>query len=416
MKIIAFISHRYIENYDFSLLIKESDYVIAFVFEPFINQFPKNKLKYFNEIIQLPVPSTITGPLIKFDENILKIKVKEIIDRFNCRDKFRLICVDEVNMTIAARIRDEFNIHGLRENDAKLFQNKILMKNCLRKSKILLPNYQLFDIYQAKLNYKAYYIKLKNHLGNHFVLKPCSYTGSFGVWIIKNINDFILFMNSKDYTYHQYDAETYIKGDLYHCDIGMIDHKIVFLECCKYTYPNNDFSKGKVIASLIMPRKSRLKSRITDVATESLQHLGAENGVFHVELFVTSEKIYFLEVAARPAGGLVAKMYEQMTGINLFTLDLSAHLGINIPIIKNKKRCFALQALIPINRLLIENFNNTKFSSQKHVQWLINLDNMMNSTSKSVVDVAGKVLFISNNYKDIRSDFNILKKLRSFHD
>lgn len=408
MKVVAFVSHRYIDNYDFSFLLKETYYLVAYVFEPFVEKFPENKKQYFNEIIAVPMPLENVGPLIKFDYEILKKKISELITRLECHNNFWLVCVDEVNMSLSARLRDEFNIPGVNEKEALLFQNKILMKDCLKKSSILIPNYQLFDIDSAKFNLNLYYHKLKNDLGNRFVLKPSSYTGSFGVHIVKNFVDFHHFASSQCFESHEYEAESYIDGDLYHCDIAMLNSEILFLECCRYSWPNNDFSKGKVIASLILPHDSELRYKIAKISVESITYLGATQGVFHVELFVTKHEIYFLEVAARPAGGLVAKMYEKMFDINLFTIDLGIHLGVNPPPI-NRNDFFCLQALLPIDKHLVDRFNNVKFKAHKNIEWLMSDEAIKKSSSQSVVDVSGKAIFISNHYEDIVDDFNTLK-------
>ena len=410
MKVVVFVSHRYIDNYDFSLLLTEVDYLVACVLEPFVGQFPKSKKQYFNEIIPVSIAPDNVGPLIKFDYEILKKKTKELITRFECSDDFWLICVDEVNMSLSARLRDELNLPGVKEKEALLFQNKVLMKDCLRNSKILIPKYQLFDIDEAKSNLNLYFNKLKNNLGNKFVLKPSSYTGSFGVQIVKDVGDFRSFCSSKCFELHEYEAESYIDGDLYHCDVAMSDGEILFLECCKYSCPNNDFSNGMIIASLILPQESEIRSQISKIAVESITCLGATKGVFHVELFVTKNEIYFLEVAARPAGGLVAKMYEKMFGINLFTLDLGIHLGVALPEIK-RNNFFCLQALIPINKYLINCFNSVTFKSHIDIEWLISKDEITKRSSQSVVDVAGRAIFISNKYEDIEDDFYALKTL-----
>ncbi|PIZ05184.1 MAG: hypothetical protein COY58_00590 [Gammaproteobacteria bacterium CG_4_10_14_0_8_um_filter_38_16] len=410
MKVIAFVSHRYIDNYDFDLSVEPSDRLIAFVLEPFVNQFPENKKRYFHEIVAIPMPTKNTGPLIRFDYSILRNSVENVIAKYDCKNNFWLMCVDEVNMSLSARIRDELNLPGIKECEALLFQNKILMKNHLENSSIQVPTYESFNSNEAKSDLNIYYQKLKNKLGEKFVLKPSSYTGSFGVSIVKSFDDFNSFFNSKVFDLHEYEAETFIDGDLYHCDIAMRNKEILFSECCKYTCPNNDFSKGKVIASLILPDELPLKSHLSNVATEAVICLGAINGVFHVELFVTSDEIYFLEVAARPAGGLVAKMYEKMFDINLFTLDFGIHLNADLPRIK-RNHSFCLQALLPINKHVIDHFNETEFKSHVNTEWLISNAEITKRNSKSVVDVAGKSIFYSNNYEDIKSDFYKLKAL-----
>ena len=410
MTTIAFVSHRYIDNYDFDLLLSPSDRLIAFVLEPFIAQFPENKKQYFQEIVPIPMPAENTGPLIRFDYATLKSAIEKIIAQYHCQDNFWLLCVDEVNMCLSARLRDELNLPGIKENEAILFQNKVSMKHHLKNTAIPIPRYVSFNASDAKSDPHAYYEKLKNTLGEKCVFKPSSYTGSFGVFIINCFDDFNAFLDSAVFESHEYEAETFIQGDLYHCDIAMQNGKIIFSECCEYTYPNNDFSKGRVIASLILQNDSPLKATLSKLAMDAVMHLGAKNGVFHVELFVTPEDIYFLEVAARPAGGLVAKMYENMFDINLFTLDMGIHLEKELPAVK-RNDIFCLQALLPINQEVIDGFHKAEFKSQPATEWLIQEEEIAKRACRSVVDIAAKALFHSTAYADIQGDFYTLKAL-----
>lgn len=410
MRTIAFVSHRYIDNYDFDLLASSSDRLIAFVLAPFIDQFPENKKHYFHAIIPIPMPLKKTGPLIRFDYDALKSAIESVMKQYACDNNFWLMCVDEVNMCLTARLREEFNLPGITENEALLFQNKVVMKHRLSNTNIPIPRYETFYADEAKSNSDAYYQALTARLGKKFVLKPASYTGSFGVAIIADFDHFQAFVNSNIAESHEYEAETFIEGDLYHCDIVMQNDTILFSECCLYTCPNNDFSKGNVIASLILPENAPLKSSLSTRAIEAVKALGARNGVFHVELFVTENDIYFLEVAARPAGGLVAKMYEKMFDINLFTLDMGVHLNMKLPEIKrNHTTC--LQALVPINQHVIDGFNKIPFQSETTVEWLVSKEDIAKRDSHSVVDIAAKALFHSNHYEDIQHDFYKLKTL-----
>lgn len=412
MKTIALISHWYIENYDFEALIKPSDNLIAFVAEPFVKHFPAEKRKYFNKIIPMPMPKNNFGPLIQFDRCTLEKSITDILSTSELNASFDLICVNELNMVIAAELREKFNLRGPRKDDILKFRNKIIMKDILKNTDILTPTYSSFNSELAKSQPAQYYMDLKKSLGEKFVLKPISYAGSFGVYIIECKNDFHAFLDSKLYEKHEYEAETFVDGTLYHCDLALKAGEVIFAECCEYSCPNHDFSKGNVIASLIMPDESSLKARMLDVGIKALSYMGAKNGVFHIELFVdANNNIYFLEAAARPAGGLAARMYEIMYQANLFTIDLAIQLKRRPPTIKRNNQ-YSLQALIPMNQNIIDAFKRTHFQSDVDATWLIDHERVMGDYhSASVADVAAKIILCSKQYDEIKHDFLVLQKL-----
>ena len=351
-----FISHRYINNYDFASF-SENDRLVAIILDSCKNLFPTDKKKYFSFIYTIPHPSNNSGPLIKFDYNDVKSILLKELKKTNKSD-LNLICIDEVNLILAGQLRDELGLPGPKESELLKFQDKILMKESLPGSLIPLPIFTKFDRNEVEKNPKIYFNSLKRKLGDKFILKPTRYTGSFGVFLIHNYDEFTNFLNSGNHLKYEYEADQFINGALYHSDIALKNGEVIFADCCKYSCPNLEFSFGKIIASLVLNPKDPLKQDLISTSLKSLTALGLMSGTFHAELFVTpNNEIYFLEVAARPAGGLVAFMYEKLTGINLFTLDLLIALNREIPDFKYPD-IHCLQALVPINQETIKQFKN----------------------------------------------------------
>jgi hypothetical protein len=407
-KTIIFISHRYINNYDFDISTTKNDRLVAIILDTCKHLFPEEKKKYFSKIYTIPQDDH-SGPLIKFNyQNTKNVLLEEL--KNTDKSNLFLICIDEVNMILAGQLRDELELPGPKMEQLLKFQDKILMKKGLANTNIHLPVFIPFDPTIADANPEAYFNKLQKSLGKKFILKPTRYTGSFGTALINTFEDFMDFIHSKNHHKYEYEADQFIEGELYHCDIVLNKGKIIFSDCCKYSCPNLDFSFGKIIASLVLNPDSLIKQNLIETSLNSLSALGLTSGTFHVELFIDPVgKIYFLEVAARPAGGLVAFMYEKLIGINLFTLDLLISLDRDIPALEpSKTHC--LQALVPIHTDTIEQFKKIIFQSKLTIEWLINADNIPKNTSKSVVDLAAKLLLTSNDYANFHSDFEKLSQ------
>lgn len=406
-KTIVFISHRYINNYDFSLCTNQNDRLIAIVLDNCEHLFPSEKKEYFSKIYTIPFRNENNGPLIKFDyQDTKNILLKEL--EYTDKSNLHLICIDEVNLILAGQLREELDLPGQRYDQAVKFQDKILMKKELINTDILLPKFTKFNPEIADKNPASYFQELQKNLGEKFILKPTRYTGSYGIALIKSFEDFKKLIDSKNHHKYEYEADQFIEGELYHCDIALNNGKIIFAECCKYSCPNLEFSYGKIIASLVLDENNPLRQKLIKTAIDSILALDAKSGTFHVELFVTpEEKIYFLEVAGRPAGGLVAFMYEKLIGINLFTLDFLINLQRNIPpFTHGQMHC--LQALIPIHAETIRKFKKIEFQSKAEIEWLIDSDRAQSNTSQSVVEVAAKLLLTSAQHKNIQKDFEQL--------
>lgn len=407
MAVVGFISHRYMDNYDFEKIFENGDRYFAIILESCLNLFPKDKKKFFSKIYTIPDKLCSDGPLVKFEyEEIKKIVMKEMKLNFK-EEPFSLICIDEINISLIGRLRDELGIPGPSESLTSRFQDKLIMKKALENTSVRIPKYENFSKEKIENSALAYYDYLKNVFGLPFVLKPRAYAGSFGVFIVNNVDDFMGFLSKKIYYALEYEVEEFIDGNLYHTDIVLKDGKVIFIETCQYTYPNHLFSKGKIIASLVLQESEDLKKKLDAHAILAVETLGKMNGTYHVEQFVNGNgNIFFLEAAARPAGIFIAYMYEEMYGINLFTLDLASKLGRDISF-HRIPNLHCLQASVPYQHPFLEKINQQNFKSKISRLWI---SNSIKSDQKSnfIVDIAAKFLLSSHQYADINFDFHFM--------
>jgi len=150
----------------------------------------------------------------------------------------KIICLSEDNLLLAAQLRDEFNIPGMRFEQAQSFRDKTIMKYILQKNQIRTPHYVKFD--HTRINDpKNYYDHLTQTIGLPFVLKPFNLLGGLGIVMVKSFEEFNSFCieNAKELSY-EYEAEEFISGTLFHCDSIIENSEILFSTCCEYTNPN----------------------------------------------------------------------------------------------------------------------------------------------------------------------------------
>ena len=80
-----------------------------------------------------------------------------------------------------------------------------------------------------------------------FIIKPISGHGARNTYHIASERQF----NDLDISNpHEYEAEEYIDGELYHIDSVMVNGVILYSQSFEYSYPCIEYKKGKVISSI----------------------------------------------------------------------------------------------------------------------------------------------------------------------
>lgn len=308
---ILFLSTRQLTQVDFTMpLLSEHDLILV-ASKQEIDRLPDRISSCFT--LQFPVSiSADDGVIIEYDhDEIIKI-IASIRQSYSMVD---FICFDEGNVELADSLRQK----SKSNQNIERFRDKIEMKRWLKKRNIPTPFFietisenQGFDEISAKV-------------GTPFVVKPKRSAGSNNIYIIRTKNDFLEMKNAVAESLRGYEAEEYIDGDLYHCDIALWMKESIFAECTEYLCPTIDFQSGSPLGGRVMDTNNPLREQLIEFAKASLNALNSSDGVYHMEIFVRNndaKDLVFLEVGARPPGMLVTTMYEKATGVNLLNLDI----------------------------------------------------------------------------------------------
>ncbi len=246
-----------------------------------------------------------------------------------------LISFFEGDVEATAKLRDRFDIPGLSYKQAILFRDKLLMKETLLSQGVLIPKGFYLDF---NLPCKSLFESCKTELGLPFIVKPVHLAASVGFKNIQSYNEFHAFyLNHIDTDYM---AEEKLDGDLYHLDVVVSQGAVKWFGCSQYNLPTTEFMHHHPIGSMpLLPKENSLISKeealspdvlkiydlhetFKNYASKIPEYFGIQDAILHVEIFKTAEKIYFLEVAARPSGGLVVSVYRKMFGYDIIQASL----------------------------------------------------------------------------------------------
>ncbi|KKD00463.1 ATP-grasp domain-containing protein [Photobacterium halotolerans] len=308
---ILFLSTRQLTQVDFSLpLLGEHDLILV-ASKQELDRLPDNISSHFT--LQFPVSiSADDGVIIEYVYNEIVEIVASIRQSYSTVD---FVCFDEGNVELADSLRQ----NSKSNQNLERFRDKVEMKKWLKKRNIPTP----FFIETISENQR--FDEISSKVGTPFVVKPKRSAGSNNIYIIRSKDDFLEVQNTAAGSLSNYEAEEYINGDLYHCDIALWMGESIFAECTEYLCPTIDFQSGSPLGGRVMDTNSPLREQLIEFAKVSLKALESSDGVYHMEIFVRNndaKDLVFLEVGARPPGMLVTTMYEKATGVNLLNLDI----------------------------------------------------------------------------------------------
>ncbi|MEZ5920186.1 MAG: ATP-grasp domain-containing protein [Parvularculaceae bacterium] len=230
--------------------------------------------------------------------------------------------LDELLIEVAAGLREALGIAGLSPAQARRYRDKVEMKRIVGDSAIRVPEFS------PAIERNRVEMLLETH--GKLVLKPCSEAGSRHVAFI-DTKEALADWYSSTRDPGRFEAEEFIEGTLYHLDSVVRDGQICMTACAEYVpgMGNIDFTDGTPFTSYIL-NDSALRRRFEKYASEVIGALEFENGVTHLECFLTeSGEIVFCEIGIRPGGGGIVGMTEAQYGVNLSRAALLLELGMD---------------------------------------------------------------------------------------
>lgn len=235
----------------------------------------------------------------------------------------RVIAPSERFLLLAARLRTDLGLQGIQYHTAHLFRDKLDMKRTVGAAGVPVPDFTALDA-REQIPQLDWHTTPK-------VMKRRDYVGAMDIHVVHSAKHALQVWDRLDPDPGRYEIETFVEGDLYHCDAVVYQGAVVFASSARYIVKPGDFARGGAGGSTLAP-PGPLRNRIHQLNAQVIGALGLQDGVTHLEVFHTPyDELVFCEVAARPGGGFIDLMNRRAHGVNLTELAILLEAGLPIP-------------------------------------------------------------------------------------
>ncbi len=223
----------------------------------------------------------------------------------------RFESLNEYWLATEARIRDDFNIPGVRGSDIDIIKRKSQMKGRFQSAGIpVAVGRVVANADEAR--------KLVKITGYPAVIKPDVGVGALGTFLINNEEDLSTFFSNKldvDYI-----MEEFVQGTIYSFDgLADVNGDLVF-------YTAHKFSQG-IMETVNEARHIHyttlraIPPALEQAGRQCVQAFEVRARFFHIEFFETAPGEYVaLEVNMRPPGGFTTDMFNFAGDIDVYNL------------------------------------------------------------------------------------------------
>lgn len=227
----------------------------------------------------------------------------------------------EADVIRAAQLRELLDLPGQKTASALAFRNKVIMKDHLRGSGVLLPEYRSIDSAYTVIQF------VEEH-GYPVVIKPFAESGSYGTHIIRDEQEL------DSYLAHAprggVEIETFVDGQMYHVDGLIVNGELVFIHPFQYVNDCLSFRKNEFSGTFTLSPSSPVYQPLIDATRKVLAALPSPRHMaFHAELWITRDgKIVFCEIASRTGGGMISSTIRYSFDFNIDKEWLYAECGL----------------------------------------------------------------------------------------
>ncbi|MDN3354831.1 ATP-grasp domain-containing protein [Actinomadura sp. DC4] len=310
---------------------------------------------------------------------------------------------DERNLLLAADLRAEFGLPGLRREDVLPFRDKCLMKERLVAKGIRVPRFGRYDT-AAAADRAAYFRAIADEVGLPFILKPVDGNSADGVYEIGSFDDYAAVPADLG---RPYEYEEFVDGTIYSVNIISQHRSSLTAGVTEYLVNSSAVREGRVNADINLIDTDPRVPRMIAFAEDVLDALGRPDGASHLELFLTADdELVFLEVAARFKGLAGVAAMQRNYGVALVNLAFEVEAGLaSRPYDEEQVYCF--DAVIPKQRGVIERLLDPDIDSEFGITWKVHEGQVLGQ-GESLGDNGGVFLVWNKDYDVLYRDFERL--------
>lgn len=243
----------------------------------------------------------------------------------------RIDSLNEFWLSTEAKLRDDFNLFGIRGDKIGYIRQKSMMKEVFKKAKIPVA---VGEVVATLADAK----KLLKQTGYPVVIKPNSGVGALDTCKIHNdkeMSDF--FARKPDGT--DYIMESFIVGDIVSFD-GLTDRdgNIVFNLSSYYSQGVMETVNGA--NHIYYNNLVEIPKKLLEVGKRAVKAFEVKERFFHFEFFRTKDGNYTaLEVNMRPPGGYTTDMFNYACDTDVYKMWAQAITGQKVDSFKAKYFC-----------------------------------------------------------------------------
>jgi len=253
-------------------------------------------------------------------------EVRAAVDRLVARHglPWRIIALHEVDLDIAAELRQELGIPGDTPAELDRFRDKLAMARRLAERGVAAPAAAAAPDHEAVARFAA------DH-GWPVILKPVRGTASAHVTRFDGAEDLDGYSFPRDTAMM---VQVYLPDTVLHVDGVAADGALLVWRASRYINTCLDFTRGDALGSVEMDDPALLEA-LGAFAERALAAMSDEPWVFHLELLAALDgdtpEFHVLEVGARPGGAEVPFIWREVHGVDLMAAAVDVQMGRALP-------------------------------------------------------------------------------------
>ena len=226
----------------------------------------------------------------------------------------RILALDELNVEMAAALREHMRLPGLNDSGARLFRDKLAMRVKTSGDGIRVPRFTRLFPYEDVSAYVS-------AVPAPWVLKPRTEASAVGIRKISEPAQLWRTLEEMGDAQSYHLLEEFITGDVYHVDSIVVDGNVVFAEAHRYHKPPFEvYHGGGMFRTSTIARESADSLKLAELTQQVTTSLGLDRGIMHTEFIkgAADQVFYFLETASRVGGAYINELIDAATGVNLW--------------------------------------------------------------------------------------------------
>ncbi len=223
----------------------------------------------------------------------------------------RLDSLNEYWLSTEARLRDDFNIDGVRGGEIDFIRRKSRMKAKFREAGIPVARGRL-------IHTEADAHALVDETGYPIVAKPDDGVGALATYRLDSVQDLAAFLETKPES--DYIMEEFISGTIYSFD-GLADGNGNPVFCTAHTFSRGIMETVNEAEHIYYYSLRDIPGTLEKMGRACLRTFNVRERFFHIEFFRTAADQYVaLEVNMRPPGGFTTDMFNYACDIDIYRI------------------------------------------------------------------------------------------------